>query len=100
MSTTLTRLPSIAIGVSLALACANSTAASHAGAQPAATAASATVMQKGNTLKMRPSKPGPGASVPHAPNPTPGGASIGPKKPTVISPSAASAVMAAPVTTK
>lgn len=85
----------VAFALALALIAAHGTAASQS-AQPAATAASAGVVQKGNTLKMRPAKPGPGASVPHPPNPTPGGASIGPKKPTSISPGAASGVIAAP----
>ena len=85
------------LAMALALIAAHGTASSQAAAQPAAAAASATVIQTGTTLKMRPVKPGPPASVPHPPNPTPGGTSIGPKKPTSISPGmAASAVISAP----
>ena len=90
------RSQSTHLAMALALIAAHGTAASQSAAQPSA-AASTSVIQKGTTLKMRPVKPEPGASVPRAPNPTPGGASIGPKKPTSISPSAtASAVISAP----
>ncbi len=96
MSSSSLRSQCIHLAMALALVAAHGTAASQSAAQPS-TAASASVMQKGTTLKMRPVKPGPEASVPQKPHPTPGGASIGPKKPTSISPSAtASAVISAP----
>jgi hypothetical protein len=90
----------VPLAMAVALVAAHGTAASQGAVQPAATAASASVIQKGNTLKMRPVKSEPGASAPPRPHPTPGDASIGPKKPTYVAPGAASAIIAAPAAAK